>query len=153
MQLVFFIALGLATASIERAIKVCVYNCGGWWWSPTAHKRAGAATECEAMTAPRMCGPKVHYQVSTALGPIHNLSKAVEKLFLKGICLFHNSRTNIWHRPQQLPRWCAVIVSHSVARSSPLVRWVTTTTYHNYRHKFSLPLSIEAVARPKRLNK
>jgi hypothetical protein len=128
------------------------------WWvvvdggGHPPHKRAGAGNRVQNNDRTQDVRPKVHYVPSLLhLGFV--LSGTGEKLSSKGLCLFHNSRTNIWHRPQQLPGWFAVIVSHSVARSSPLVWWVTTTTHHNQRHQFALILSIQTVARPKNKDK
>jgi hypothetical protein len=62
---------------------------------------------------------------------VHDLSGTTGKGFLKGKCLFCNPRIKAMTSPSTafpVVQWCAVIVSHSVTRSSPLAWWVTTTT-------------------------
>jgi hypothetical protein len=41
---------------------------------------------------------------------------------------FTTQESILWQRPQQLAKWGAIIVSHSVARSARSLLWRVTTT-------------------------
>jgi hypothetical protein len=121
-------------------------RCGGH----PPHKRAGAGDRVRNYVYTSALRPQSTLHIKFPATRVCDLSEAALNLVWKAYMLVSRLKNQHVASP---PRWSAVSVSHSVARSRPLVWRVTTTPHHTSPHNLLLPLSIQSAERPEIINK